>query len=70
MEPYRKMVDLPSGSDYWFVEMGPVPDMPEWHQELYGFNSYAFPTKAAANLFAANHQSLHPGREIKIRQGE
>lgn len=67
---YRKMVELPTGSDYWFVEMGTIPDMPPWHQELYEFSSYAFPTKAAANLFAANHRRVYPGREIKVRQGE
>ena len=69
MEPYRKRVDLPTDSDYWFVELGPVPDMPAWHQEMYSFSSYAFPTKVAANLFASNHQRMYPGREIKVRQG-
>lgn len=70
MEPYRKKVELPTGSDYWYVKMGPVPNTPSWHQAMYADNSYAFPTQAAANLFAANHARVYPGREITVERGK
>ena len=69
MEPYRKQVDLPSGSDYWFVHMGPVPNKPDWHQKLYAKSAYAFPTERAAYLFADIHREEYPGRNIEVRQG-
>jgi hypothetical protein len=67
---YRKQVELPTGSDYWFVHMGPVPNKPDWHQKLYDNSSYAFPTKAAAELFAKTHQDRYPGRQVYVKQGE
>jgi hypothetical protein len=70
MEPYRKKVDLPSGKDYWFVHMGPVPNKPDWHQAMYRHQAYPFPTKAAAELFAQTHQERYPGRDITIKRGE
>ena len=70
MEPYRKKVNLPTGSDYWFVEMGPIPNMPDCHQRLYQASSYAFPSRAAAELFARTHTSRDPDRDVKIRRGK
>ena len=67
MEPYRKKVDLPTGSDYWFVHMGPVPNTPDWHQELYAAQSYAFPNEASAELFATNHRVY--GRQVIVKRG-
>lgn len=67
---YRKKIDLPTGSDYWFVHMGPIPNKPEWHQMLYANNIYAFPTEFAANRFADNHRAEYPGRSIKVRRGQ
>lgn len=67
---YRKQVELPTGSDYWMVYMGPIPNRPDWHTKLYDNSCYAFPTQAAANLFAAQHERLHPGRTITVKQGE
>jgi hypothetical protein len=64
---YRKRVDLPSGKDYWFVHLGPIPNTPDWHQELYAKQSYPFPTKEAAELFAMNH--MIQGREVYVQQG-
>ena len=69
MEPYRKKVDLPSGSDYWFVHLGPIPERPEWHKALYEKSSYPFPSEAAAKLFAQRHKNLHPNRSIEIKRG-
>lgn len=70
MEPYRKKVDLPSGSDYWFVHMGPIPNTPDWHQAMYQHQAYPFPTKAAADLFAQTHAARYPGRTITVEQGK
>ena len=54
-------------SQYWFVEMGPIPNKPDWHTKLYAHQAYAFPTYAAARLFASSHKSRDPGRDVEIR---
>lgn len=69
MEINRKKVELPSGSDYWFVHMGAIPDKPDWHQKMYQNSSYPFPTEKAANLFAANHKKIYPNRVITVERG-
>ncbi|AVP41918.1 hypothetical protein SEA_JSQUARED_76 [Mycobacterium phage Jsquared] len=63
---YRKTLDLDPDSTYTYVEMGPVPDKPKWHQELYASQKYPFPTPEAARLFAQSEAVRHPGREIVI----
>lgn len=67
MNEYRRDVPLSTDTDYWFVDMGPIPGMPGWHQELYAHGSYPFPTLAAARLFASNHKREHWLRKISIR---
>lgn len=52
-------------SNYFWVTLGPIPDMPAWHQQSQP-NSYPFPTMQAAERFAANH--TQPGRTITIQQ--
>lgn len=69
MDINRKKVELPSGSDYWFVHLGPIPQLPEWHQKMYEHSAYPFPTEAAANLFADQHIRMYPGRDIKVERG-
>lgn len=66
---YRKGIALSTEVEYWHVRMGPVPDMPEWHQKLYSFQSYPFPTKEAADRFAETHRMEHPGRIIEVVAG-
>jgi hypothetical protein len=70
MLPYRKQVKLPTGSDYWFVHMGAIPNRPEWHSKMYESSSFAFPTEKAANLFASNHQTMYPNRLIEVKRGK
>lgn len=67
MNEYRKSIPLDASTDYWFVEMGAIPDKPKWHQELYAFQSYPFPSEAAAASFAAVHLDIEPARQIAIR---
>lgn len=64
---YRKSIPLAVDTEYWFVEMGPIPDKPAWHQDLYRWQSYPFPTERAALLFAGNHAGLYPGRHVAVR---
>lgn len=64
---YRKAIQLSSETEYWFVEMGPVPDRPAWHQEVYRHNRYPFPTEFAAFRFAASHKRRDPNRDIAVR---
>lgn len=68
MNEFRRDVPLDHTTPYWFVEMGPIPDKPDWHQELYRFQSYPFPTVQAAIRFADSHRE--PGRQISIRTQE
>ena len=70
MDINRKKVELPSGSDYWFVHLGPIPQLPEWHQKMYSNSSYPFPTEASANLFASQHKKMYPGRNVTVKRGE
>jgi hypothetical protein len=50
------------------VVMGRIPNTPGWHQKMYENNSYPFPTRAAADLFADNHRRMYPGRDIVVRE--
>lgn len=70
MNEFRRTIELSHTTPYWFVEMGPSPDKPLWHQELYRFQSYPFPSEAAAQRFATTHRELYPGRTIAIRYPE
>lgn len=70
MNEFRRDVPLDHTTPYWFVEMGPIPDKPDWHQELYRFQSYPFPTVGAAIRFATRHRELDPDRDIAIRTPE
>jgi hypothetical protein len=54
-------------SKYWFVEMGPIPNRPDWHMKLYAHQAYAFPTEAAAGLFASTHKRRDPLRRVEVR---
>lgn len=54
-----------TGDEYWHVELGPIPNKPDWHVQSTG-SSYAFPTEKAANAFARVHQAKEPNREIRV----
>lgn len=54
-------------SQYWFVEMGPIPDKPDWHQKMYEFQSYPFPRYEAARRFAFGARERDWKRDIGIR---
>lgn len=61
-------ITLVTGQDeYWHVDMGPIPDKPEWHRQMYASQSYPFPTVEAATGFAQAHKEKYPGREVLIR---
>ena len=67
MNEYRKSIPLSTETQYWFVQMGPVPNKPDWHTELYTSQSYPFPTPEAASLFASVHKRKDPLRDVGIR---
>lgn len=48
---------------YHWVTLGPIPGKPAWHEQSKP-SSYPFPTRQAAERFAANHAM--PGRAITI----
>lgn len=52
---------------YFWVTLGPIPGMPAWHQQSQS-NTYPFPTREAAERFAANPHHARPGRAITIQQ--
>lgn len=66
MNEYRKTIPLSTTTPYWFVEMGPIPNMPDWHTELYSHQSYPFPTEVAAHRFANAASAEHPSRAVKV----
>lgn len=66
MSEYRRSIPLDTEREYWTVRMGPIPNKPRWHQELYASQSYPFPTREAADRFAENHQRIYPGQEIEV----
>jgi hypothetical protein len=66
---YRKDIVHRPDSEYFWVELGPIPGYPEWHVQS-EVTRYPFPTLAAANLFASNHRRLWPGREIEVTDGQ
>ncbi|QBI99097.1 hypothetical protein SEA_SHAM4_71 [Mycobacterium phage Sham4] len=66
MKEYRKSPALDSSSEYSFVEMGPIPDRPRWHRELYAHQTYPFPTMEAAFRFAEAHKHKEPDRCIAV----
>lgn len=55
-----------SDDKYWHVDLGPIPNIPDWHVQSQG-TSYPFPTEKAAETFARVHQKLEPGREVRVR---
>ena len=66
MQEYRKTLTHSPDTNYWWVELGPIEGYPDWHVQSQP-TSYPFPTLAAANLFAANHRRVWPGREVEVR---
>ncbi len=57
MNEYRKDIPLSTETEYTWVHLGPIPDMPAWHTELYAHQAYPFPTEAAAFRFANSHRT-------------
>ncbi|AAC18510.1 hypothetical protein SEA_LAKES_75 [Mycobacterium phage Lakes] len=65
MKEYRKTLDLSTGTSYTYVELGPIPDMPKWHQSAQP-SRWPFPTPEAAFRFARAHSEERPDREVII----
>jgi hypothetical protein len=59
-------VELPNtGDNYWHVELGPIPNVPDWSVFTNG-SSYAFPTREGAEAFASVHRMKDTGREVRV----
>lgn len=65
MKEYRKSIELDPDTSYSFVEMGPIPELPSWHEQS-NPSRYPFPTEKAAFTFAHSHKALHPNREVAV----
>lgn len=63
---YYRTIKLDTEVRYWFVDMGPIPDVPDWHVQSRGI-SYPFPTELGAFRFALFHKNKDPDRNIVIR---
>lgn len=61
MKEYRRDVVHAPDSEYHWVELGPIPGLPEWHLQS-GLNRYPFPKEHAAFRFAENAKATYPGR--------
>jgi len=64
IEKYRRTVELDRDAEYHYVELGPIPGKPGWHEQAKP-SSYAFPSVEAATRFAQGHKE--PGRSVLIR---
>lgn len=58
----NEMADL---TRYTWVELGPVPGMPKWHEQS-KLSRWPFPTREAARKFARFHKDQEPGRDVVI----
>jgi len=65
MQEYRTTTELNPETEHTFVEMGPIPDLPAWHQQAQP-SRFPFPTKEAALRFARTHSERDPGRKVVI----
>jgi hypothetical protein len=63
MNEYRRTLELDESKGYTYVELGPAPEMPYWH-DLAQPSRWPFPTEKAAWLFAEAHKV--PGREVAV----
>lgn len=59
--PYRKKVDLPTGTDYWWVFLAGYGNAASCE--------FPFPTEQAARKFAEGHRRVWPDRQILVKQG-
>lgn len=66
MNEHRTEIPLDPEVSYSYVEMGPTPNSPLWHQDIYNRSRYAFPTEQAAFRFANHERGRHPGRTIIV----
>lgn len=65
MAEYRKNVPLNHHTEYTWVELGPIPGLPPWHEQSKPA-SYPFPNEAAAVRFAHNHKASCPDRDVSV----
>ena len=56
-------INLGNDVDYYRVELGPIPGLPDWHEQSKP-SSYSFPSSEAASTFAQGH--YQPGRSVII----
>lgn len=66
MNEYRREIVHDNETVYAWVDMGPIPNTPAWHQAMYAHGSYPFPTDEAADAFATRHSGL--GRSVQVRK--
>lgn len=57
---------LTPGKSYGYVDMGPIPGLPDWHEQSKP-SSYAFPNPESAIGFAEAHKRRDPLRYIAVR---
>ncbi len=62
---YRRELTLDTEKQYWYVDMGPKPGMPDWHV-LSDPSRYPFPTERAAVRFSRNHKQIDPTRRVRV----
>ncbi|BBC43629.1 hypothetical protein PBI_AN9_75 [Mycobacterium phage AN9] len=65
MSEYRKTIELDASSEYTFVELGPIEDMPKWHHAAQP-SRWPFPTPEAALQFARGESERHQREYVII----
>ena len=65
LKEYRKEITHDPDTTYAWVELGPIPGKPDWHQQSKR-SSFPFPTNTAAALFATNNKAEYPDRQVAL----
>ncbi|QXO13349.1 hypothetical protein SEA_TROOPER_72 [Mycobacterium phage Trooper] len=64
MKEYRTTLDL-EDKGYTYVEMGPIPELPPWHEQSQP-SRWPFPSEKAGFRFAEGCKADHPNREVVV----
>lgn len=62
---YRKTIELDPDTKYHWVQLGPIPGLPDWHVQSQP-SRWPFPTPEAAMRFAKAHKERDPLREVAV----
>ena len=66
MKEFRRDIEHKPDSEYLWVELGVIPELPPWHLQATSSSRYPFPTEQAAFRFANNVKAEYPNRDVAV----